>query len=326
MTKKRFLLALALMLTGVGGAWAQTYNVTFAANNNTVTVENVTLPHTFSCSYSEGNGELDLIIQELYGLTGSTPRPYKQSTPTATGNSNVTADRNGRDHYITISAAYEGNATVSGQYEQNLTEVFTYSLTISVAEYVEPGTPVATGTPNQWHLTVPAGNVTLTVDYYGQYTLDSVPLDWQVKIGNNAPVSPTAYTTGNTQLGYVADINETDSVELIPPAALRESIKAVRLTEVVPIPPLEVSLGGVTFYYMEGDTWAQALARPENTGSTITIVTDEMSGVRIRNGNQRLRSSCGSWISCSPTATIEQTMQNYSIGNGCSFQWADFSW
>ena len=205
MTKKRFLLALALMLTAVGGAWAQTYNVTFAANNNTVTVENVTLPHTFSCSYSEGNGELDLIIQELYGLTGSTPRPYKQSTPTASGNSNVTADRNGRDHYITISAAYEGNATVSGQYEQNLTEVFDYSLTISVAEYAAPGTPIADGN-NLWHLTVPAGNVQLTVEYYGQYRLDSIPQGWQVKVNGSLMGSDTlkTYTDGgNPQMRYI---------------------------------------------------------------------------------------------------------------------------
>ena len=98
-------------------------------------------------------------------------------------------------------------------------------------------------TPVNWNaatktgsLTTPAGNVTLTVDYYGQYTLDSVPLDWQVKVGNAAPVYPTAYTEGNTTLGHVDNINETDSVELIPPAELRGTIKAVRLTESVAAP------------------------------------------------------------------------------------------
>ena len=105
-------------------------------------------------------------------------------------------------------------------------------------------TPVnPTGNANEWTLTTPAGNVTLTVDYYGQYTLDSVPLNWQVKVGAAAPVSPTAYTTGNTALGHVDNINETDSVELIPPAELRGTIKAVRLTEsVAPAEPITVTI------------------------------------------------------------------------------------
>ena len=104
-----------------------------------------------------------------------------------------------------------------------------------------PVNPV-TGQANQWSLTVPAGNVTLTVDYYGQYRLDSVPLDWQVKVGAAAPVYPTPYTPGSA-LGHVDNINETDSVELIPPAELRETIKAVRLTEsVAPAAPEPITV------------------------------------------------------------------------------------
>ena len=106
-------------------------------------------------------------------------------------------------------------------------------------------TPVnPTTTPNQWSLTVPAGNVTLSVDYYGQYTLDSVPTaeGWQVKVyGSLATVTP--YTPGSA-LGHVDNINETDSVELIPPAELRGTIKAVRLTESVaaPVEPITVTI------------------------------------------------------------------------------------
>ena len=93
-------------------------------------------------------------------------------------------------------------------------------------------------TPVNWNaatktgsLTTPAGNVTLTVDYYGQYTLDSVPTaeGWQVKVnGSFATVTP--YSTGSA-LGHVDNINETDSVELVPPAELRGTIKSVTLVE-----------------------------------------------------------------------------------------------
>ena len=56
----RLTLTLALLLTAVGGAWAQdTYNVTFKANGNTKTVENVTLPKTFQCSYNNAAVWLD---------------------------------------------------------------------------------------------------------------------------------------------------------------------------------------------------------------------------------------------------------------------------
>ena len=113
-------------------------------------------------------------------------------------------------------------------------------------------TPVnPTTTPNQWSLTTPAGNVTLTVDYYGQYTLDSVPTaeGWQVKVnGSFATVTPYE---GNTALGHVDNINETDSVELIPPAELRGTIKAVRLTESVAAPaePITVTINQSDFGY-----------------------------------------------------------------------------
>ena len=64
------LLAIAAAATGPVRA-QQTYTVTFSANNNTKTVENVTLPHTFSASYNTANEEFDLILKELYGWSGN---------------------------------------------------------------------------------------------------------------------------------------------------------------------------------------------------------------------------------------------------------------
>lgn len=121
-------------------------------------------------------------------------------------------------------------------------------------------------TPVNWNaatktgtLTVPAGNVTLSVDYYGQYTLDSVPTaeGWQVKV-NGSLATVTPYTPGSA-LGHVDNINETDSVELIPPAELRGTIKAVRLTESVAVQNLTIS--GLVLDITDCTTWEEVVAR-----------------------------------------------------------------
>ena len=101
-------MTLALLITAATGAWADgdtKYTVTFKANGNTKTVENVTLPHTF---------ELDPIIIELYpSLSGGSGSPAGTS---ASGNTNVTAYYNNSKHYATISASFEGAVTVTGQF------------------------------------------------------------------------------------------------------------------------------------------------------------------------------------------------------------------
>ena len=153
-----------------------------------------------------------------------------------------------------------------------------------------PVTPV-TGQANQWSLTVPAGNVTLTVDYYGQYTLDSIPLDWQVKVGNAAPVHPTAYTEGNTTLGYL-NITETDSVELIPPAELRETIKSVTLVEpvaAVPVTAITLNKNATTIYKVNDNSTetlsVTAITPDEATDKTYTWSSDDITKATVdQNG------------------------------------------
>ena len=118
-------MTLALLLTAVGGAWAdgdKKYTVTFKANGNTKTVENVTLPHTF---------ELDPIIRELYpSLSGGSGSPAGTS---ASGNTNVTAYHNNSKHYATISASFEGAVTVTGQFFKDFTN-YQYTLEINCME------------------------------------------------------------------------------------------------------------------------------------------------------------------------------------------------
>ena len=118
-------MTLALLLTAVGGAWAdgdKKYTVTFKANGNTKTVENVTLPKTF---------ELDPIISELYpSLSGGSGSPAGTS---ASGNTNVTAYYNNSKHYATISAPFEGAVTVTGQFLKDFTNN-QYTLEITCME------------------------------------------------------------------------------------------------------------------------------------------------------------------------------------------------
>ncbi len=117
--------------------------VVFEANGNKKEVEIESFPHTFWCSFDDEDGELDLIIQELYGLSmgGFCDDDY---APTATGNAAVTAGKagtTGEDHYITISDVFAGTATVEGSYyvwyqplEEESPEAREkeYSLTISI--------------------------------------------------------------------------------------------------------------------------------------------------------------------------------------------------
>ena len=118
-------MTLALLITAVTGAWADgdtKYTVTFKANGNTKTVENVTLPKTF---------ELDPIIRELYpSLSGGSGSPAGTS---ASGNTNVTAYHNNSKHYATISAPFEGVVTVTGQFFKDFTN-YQYTLEINCME------------------------------------------------------------------------------------------------------------------------------------------------------------------------------------------------
>ena len=129
-------MTLALLLTAVTGAWAaDTYTVQFKANGNTKTVENITLPHTFSCNQDDetgrGTDELDLIIQELYGLSGT----YCLNTAPNSDNASVTCGMDGADYqYIIVSAPFNSTATVTGKYIDSNYNVFDYTLEISFAE------------------------------------------------------------------------------------------------------------------------------------------------------------------------------------------------
>ena len=212
-------MTLALLLTAVGGAWAQdTYNVTFKANGNTKTVENVTLPKTFQCSYNNADGDLDLILKELYGWTGDSSETIcaNWSTPKSSDANKVVAGKNGNDHYITIDNVFEGTVTITGDYIVDL-ELTQYSLEISIAEPTEWSlTPDETG--KTWTLAkMPASNVELQVEYEPtKVTMaanDNAMGTVEVAAGSTVEWTPDTWAgwTANTKEYTVGDITITST-------------------------------------------------------------------------------------------------------------------
>ena len=134
---KKTILTLVALLAVTTGAWAdETYTITFAANGNTKTVENVTLPKTFQCNYDKANGELDLILKELYSWTGNANQTFcdGETTPQSSDENKVVAGSDNGDHYITINNVFEGTVTITGYYVVNSVVIETpYSLEISIA-------------------------------------------------------------------------------------------------------------------------------------------------------------------------------------------------
>jgi uncharacterized protein YjdB len=106
-------------------------NVTFKANGKSVTKENVTLPHTYRCSYISEADELDLIIKELYGI--SQGYCWDSPAPSCSGD-NITAGVDDNDIYFTLNKGFWGSATVTGTYfntEPTIDATFPFNLEIT---------------------------------------------------------------------------------------------------------------------------------------------------------------------------------------------------
>ena len=267
-------MTLALLLTAVGGAWAQdTYNVTFKANNKTTTVENVTLPKTFQCSYNNADGDLDLILKELYGWTGDSSETIcaNWSTPKSSDANKVVAGKNGNDHYITIDNVFEGTVTITGDYIVDL-ELTQYSLEISIAEPAEPAITV------EWNASTKTGYFNMPA-----YDVEIAPI--------YAPVAQWAKVEGVDQLptaiegiyaestdaivkaGTVANIGETENPQGIVMYAVTSTNEAPALTAFSATVPTAKNIAddGATvyvWYYIQG---ADA---PEGVAATLDNTFD----------------------------------------------------
>ncbi len=276
---KRLTLTLALLLTAVGGAWAQdTYNVTFKANNKTTTVENVTLPKTFQCSYNNADGDLDLILKELYGWTGDSSETIcaNWSTPKSSDANKVVAGKNGNDHYITIDNVFEGTVTITGDYIVDL-ELTQYSLEISIAEPTEWSlTPDETG--KTWTLDkMPASNIELQVEYFAESNLflskDAL-----------ADKANIAVKAGDLGVQFGDDGKSANTVTEGTPMTVKfngtKKLLGLKVEKKAPT-LLSIQIDGhvtATIYYFEGETWEQAIQNHPTENSAWKIQNGNISG------------------------------------------------
>ena len=318
MTKKRFLLALALMLTAVGGAWAQN-TVTWTqadlsginlGSGQSTTINGVTLTaNNGSSVYMDAVPALFFNSNNNEGFTFSVSEGTITQIVITASMFNPAAGWTEDD----TRATWTGNAQ-SVNFGASVYDVSSIEFTISGGN--SSGVELVKDNDTLWHLAVPAGNVTLTVDYYGQYTLDSVPTaeGWQVKV-NGSPATVSPYTPGSA-LGYVENINETDSVELIPPAELRGTIKAVRLTESVAAPAV---VEPITVTINQSD-WGNA-----TNSFTVGGVTVSAGDIDADDGNLMLGGSFSTTLG-NFTSIVVTTFHSNASGTGWSGDMESKTW
>ena len=170
-------MTLALLIMAVSGAWAaDKYTITFAANGNTKTVENVTLPKTFQCSWENADGELDLILKELYGWSwsGNSNQTFcdPNNIPESSDKNKVVAGNDNGNHYITINNVFEGTATITGTFVVNNNADKPYSLDISIVAVPPTEWDLTSQDGKTWTLDkMPASNIELQVEYYAESNL-----------------------------------------------------------------------------------------------------------------------------------------------------------
>ena len=330
MTKKRFLLALALMLTAVGGAWAQGHQKYTSAVNLSVLQTGDTLAEGASINYNLCSSCMDNYLHVAANRAKANgdliTYPYGQSISTSITVGAEGAIVDGTSTYTPVTADnQDGNAWVVNL-DFDAGADF-YDVTLSGITMPVAAPLLVKDNDTLWHLTTPAGNVTLSVTYYGQYRLDSIPQGWEVKVNGTLMGSDTlkTYTEGgNPQMRYIAAINETDSVELIPPAELRETIKAVRLTESVAAPAV---VEPITVTWNKSDITGTSPDSFTKDGVTVYSERVDAYGDDERTSIRNSSESTGTFTTTLGNFTkIEVTAMNNISGTGWSGNSSKMTW
>ena len=311
MTKKRFLLALALMLTAVGGAWAQGHQKYTSAVAMTSLQAGDTLAEGFSLTGQDGN--FIRFDAGRFTSNGDITQISRGAIVSIGANCVITASGGAYTFTPKDESGNAGNAwlvtNVSSSPGSSFADIYLSGITVATAPAADL---LIKDNDTLWHLTTPAGNVTLSVTYYGQYRLDSIPQGWTVMVNDaNWNDSLKTYTDGgNTQMRYIAAINETDSVELIPPDSLKDVIKSVTLVEPAPqVQTLSVGseYGNFPITYTPGETWRQAIQNhaTENSGWEVWGTPN-----KVWKGEGKLESMTGEvWNLVDPDTAISSSTQ-----------------
>ena len=297
--RNKILMTLALLLTAVTGAWAQgdkKYNITFKANGNTTTVENVMLPHMYCCNWDDemgcGTDELDLIIQELYGLNGG------QCTTTApvSDNASVICGVDEDFQYITVNAPFEGTATVTGKYYNS--GYFDYSLEITCVDPNAEPEPEPTD-PNaltvEWNPATKTGNFKMPA-YDVEIAPIYAPVAQWAKV-DNVDQLPTAIegiyaesTDAIVKAGTVAKIGETENPQGTVMYAVTSTNQATAPALdafSADVPTAEnITIGSevLVWYYIKGaDTPEGEEATAENTFNDSEICAEPITVTLLSN-------------------------------------------
>ena len=312
MTKKRFLLALALMLTAVGGAWAQG-NTRYASGSVDAATLQVgdTLCEGVTIT-GNGNNYLTLNIGR-WKMSGNVMQASTMKMFPVTLGTGASIDDWGDIYTPVTEGGEDGDAWLVTSIDNGCPYLSGILLPQPPA-----GTLVEDGN-NQWHLTTPAGNVTLSVTYYGQYRLDSIPQGWQVKVNGSLMGSDTlkTYTDGgNPQMRYIAAINETDSVELVPPDSLKDIIKSVTLVEPAPavVEPITVTINQSDFgwdsFTKDGVTVSAGMIDPMDgnlmSGGSFSTTLGNFTSIVVTTAG--CNASGTGWSDCSWSGTPASTV------------------
>jgi len=315
--RKSFLTLLALTLFGGAGAWAQQgpTNVTQFTTDLIASWQEVGEDVTLADLQALGFVAVDASVAQAW--TGVPQNEYANLIYGFDG---------GECHYI----QFDDSGDASNPSYSSYTKGYIYYMVSDGYKFFYTGapnpvpaeiklTPDATG--KVWTLAeTPDYDLDLNVVYYGQYTLDSIPTTWQVLVNGEA-ATVTPYTEGNTTLGHLT-INETDNVELIPPADVKPNVKNVTLTEVSVSPFASVTtedigkiIGADGNIYDNADaataagTTASAIIAYVGTAGSVDESSSTYKGLAIALTDANSGDAC-QWYTANSGTCVSQTNAN----------------
>lgn len=248
---------LALLLA-MGGAWAQGPTIVWGDGTTNLILANNYTADGITFTTSDGSNVFSSGLWYFEDSVAFTSAGGNFTRIEMIIANNLNNSWNNQDGWTVdaTTAVWEGDAN---QVVISRCTTYVKQITFICAEASIKLTPDATG--KVWTLDeTPDYDLDLNVVYYQKYALKEIPANWQVKVDG---VDKTAAIDGDS-----LKISETAQVLLTPDHP--EYVKSVTLLDVAGPQTLIVAKGSTELsgnkelYYITGDTYRQALARPEN--------------------------------------------------------------